>query len=333
MSGEIPDRLIVIDWGTSNFRAFLVDTASGEVLDSRRSASGLRALSQSEFPHYCASQTDDWRQGGGAASGAEGAASGAEGAASGAEGAASGAETVPIYLAGMVGSARGWFEAPQLELPATAADLADNVVAAPGLDNVWIVPGVKQVTPEHVDVMRGEEVQAFGALALAGIDSGDCCLPGTHSKWARLDGGRMTEFTTVMTGELYHAVRFHTLPGEPARDEAPFDESAFRLGVSRAGCPGGVMHALFEARSRHLYAGLEAGQVGSFLSGVLIGEEVHAMRQARPGLDTVRLVGADSLRESYTLALEAAGIRVEAVDSDRATLAGVMAVAARHAGR
>ncbi|WP_110631506.1 2-dehydro-3-deoxygalactonokinase [Salinicola salarius] len=319
MSGAAPDRLIVIDWGTSNFRAFLVDTASGEVLDSRRSASGLRALSQSEFPHYCASQTDDWRNGGGAASGAEGVASGAE--------------KVPVYLAGMVGSARGWFEAPQLELPATAADLADNVVAAPGLDNVWIVPGVKQVTPEHVDVMRGEEVQAFGALALAGIDSGDCCLPGTHSKWARLEGGRMAEFTTVMTGELYHAVRFHTLPGEPARDEAPFDESAFRLGVSRAGCPGGVMHALFEARSRHLYAGLEAGQVGSFLSGVLIGEEVHAMRQARPGLDTVRLVGADSLRESYTLALEAAGIRVEAVDSDRATLAGVMAVAARHAGR
>lgn len=323
MSGEIPDRLIVIDWGTSNFRAFLVDTASGEVLDSRRSASGLRALSQSEFPHYCASQTDDWRNGGGVASGAAGAVSGVKGA-------ASGAAKVPIYLAGMVGSARGWFEAPQLELPATAADLADNVVAAPGLDNVWIVPGVKQVTPEHVDVMRGEEVQAFGALALAGVDSGDCCLPGTHSKWARLDGGRMTEFTTVMTGELYHAVRFHTLPGEPARDEAPFDESAFRLGVSRAGCPGGVMHALFEARSRHLYAGLKAEQVGSFLSGVLIGEEVRAMRQARPGLDTVRLVGADSLRESYTIALEAAGIRVESIDSDRATLAGVMAVAARH---
>ncbi|MGM8931642.1 2-dehydro-3-deoxygalactonokinase [Salinicola halophyticus] len=330
MSGEqqnsAAERLIVIDWGTSNFRAFLVDTNSGEVLDSRRSSSGLRALSQSEFPHYCASQTDDWRHG-------DGAASGADGAASGVDGAASGAKKVPVYLAGMVGSARGWFEAPQLELPATAADLADNVVAAPGLDNAWIVPGVKQVTPEHVDVMRGEEVQAFGALALAGVDSGDCCLPGTHSKWARLDAGRMVEFTTVMTGELYHAVRFHTLPGEPARDEAPFDEAAFRLGVSRAGCPGGVMHALFEARSRHLYAGLEAGQVGSFLSGVLIGEEVHAMRQARPGLEVVRLIGAESLRESYTIALEAAGLRVEAIDSDRATLAGVGAIAAKHARR
>lgn len=299
------ERLIVIDWGTSNFRAFLIDVASGEVLDSRRSASGLRALSRAEFAHYCASQTEAWRENG----------------------------AVPMYLSGMVGSARGWFEAPQLELPVSAMDLADNVVAAPGLDNVWIVPGVKQVSPEHVDVMRGEEVQAFGALSLAGVESADCCLPGTHSKWVHLEGGRMHDFTTVMTGELYHAVRFHTLPGEPARDDAPFDEAAFRLGLSRAGCPGGILHALFEARSRHLYAGLAAEQVGSYLSGVLIGEEVRAMREARPALQRVWLIGAESLRGSYTLALESAGIGVEAVDSDDATLAGVMAIAARHAFR
>ncbi|GHB25303.1 2-dehydro-3-deoxygalactonokinase [Salinicola rhizosphaerae] len=325
------ERLIVIDWGTSNFRAFLVDSDSGEVLDIRRSASGLRALSQDEFPHYCASQIQDWRRGDGAASGSKSGTS----AASGAEnGAASGAKSIPIYLAGMVGSARGWAEAPQLELPVSAAELADHVIAAPGLDDAWIVPGVKQVTAEHVDVMRGEEVQAFGALALseAGADSTsiDCCLPGTHSKWAHLDSGRMTGFTTLMTGELYHAVRFHTLPGEPAREEAPFDEPAFRLGLSRAGGPGGVMHALFEGRSRHLYAGLDAHQVGSFLSGVLIGEEVRAMRDARPQIERVNLVGAESLRRSYTLALEAAGLEVNAIDSDRATLAGVLAIAQRH---
>ncbi|WP_110686884.1 2-dehydro-3-deoxygalactonokinase [Salinicola aestuarinus] len=302
------ERLIVVDWGTSNFRAFLVDASSGEVLDSRRSASGLRALSQHEFPHYCASQTDDWRQ-------------------------REGAACVPIYLAGMVGSARGWAEAPQLALPVSAADLADRVIAAPGLDNAWIVPGVKQVTPTHVDVMRGEEVQAFGALALAGVDTAHCCLPGTHSKWAHLDAGRLVDFTTLMTGELFHAVRFHTLPGEPAREDAPFDESAFRLGLSRAGAPGGVMHALFEGRSRHLYAGLERGQVASFLSGVLIGEEVRTMHTARPEIETVYLVGADTLRESYTLALENAGLTVEALGSDAATLAGVTAIAARHASR
>lgn len=340
------ERLIVVDWGTSNFRAFLVEADSGEVLDSRRSASGLRALSQREFPHYCASQIDDWRDatsaGSGAAKGAakdagsgasQGAGSSASGADSGASGADSGASRVPVYLAGMVGSARGWVEAPQLELPVSAADLADSVVAAPGLDNAWVVPGVKQVTESHVDVMRGEEVQAFGALALAGVESADCCLPGTHSKWARLEAGRLVDFTTLMTGELYHAVRFHTLPGEPARDDTPFDEAAFRLGLDRAGAPGGVMHALFEGRSRHLYAGLEAVQVASFLSGVLIGEEVRAMHAARPDVETVRLVGADALCQNYSLALQAVGINVEFIDSDTATLAGVRAVAARHGAR
>ncbi|GAB2790986.1 2-dehydro-3-deoxygalactonokinase [Halomonas shantousis] len=301
MSAGSAQRLIAIDWGTSNFRAFLVDTQSGECLDSRRSDAGLRSLSTAEFPHYCEAQVGDWRANG----------------------------EVPVYLAGMVGSKRGWSEAPQLDLPVTAADLAAHIVPAPGLANAWIVPGVKVVTPEHVDVMRGEEIQAFGALTLADVSEADCCLPGTHSKWARLEKSRLVDFTTVMTGELYHAVRFHTLPGEPARPDAPFDEAAFCQGLARAGCPGGMLHALFEARSRHLYAGLAAEQVGSFLSGVVIGEEVRAMREARPALTSVILVGAESLRVPYTLALEAAGLAVTYFDSDAATLAGLQTVA-RH---
>ncbi|MHB0774641.1 2-dehydro-3-deoxygalactonokinase [Halomonas sp. WWR20] len=299
MTSKAPRQLIAVDWGTSNFRAFLVDLDTGQCVDSRRSEAGLRALATAEFPHYCEAHVGDWRGDG----------------------------EVPVYLAGMVGSARGWSEAPQLELPVAAADLAAHIVPAPGLANVWIVPGVKVVTAEHVDVMRGEEVQAFGALALAGVSEADCCLPGTHSKWARLEEGRLASFTTVMTGELYHAVRFHTLPGEPARDEAVFDEAAFRQGLGRAGCPGGVMHALFEARSRHLYSGLIAAQVGSFLSGVLIGEEVRAMREARPTLTSVLLVGAENLRVPYTLALEAVGLTVTYFDSDAATLAGLRAIA------
>ncbi|WP_280540417.1 2-dehydro-3-deoxygalactonokinase [Chromohalobacter sp. 11-W] len=295
-------RLIVIDWGTSNFRAFLVDRQSGACLDTRRSEAGLKALETAEFPHYCQAQVGDWREGG----------------------------RVPVYLAGMVGSKRGWSEAPQLDLPVSGRDLAAHVVAAPGLENAWIVPGVKQVDETHCDVMRGEEVQALGALALARVSDADCCLPGTHSKWARLRDERMTTFTTLMTGELYHAVRFHTLPGEPARDDAPFDEGAFRQGLACAQSEDGVLHALFEARSRHLYRGLDAEQVGSFISGVLIGEEVRAMRVARPGLERLLLVGAEALRRPYTLALETAGLEVTPLDSDAATLAGLAAIAEHH---
>ncbi|OBX37480.1 2-keto-3-deoxy-galactonokinase [Halomonas elongata] len=122
-------------------------------------------------------------------------------------------------------------------------------MAAPGLSNAWIVPGLKVVRDDHVDVMRGEEVQAFGALTLSDTASGLCCLPGTHSKWVRLEQERLTDFTTAMTGELFHAVRFHTLPGEPSRERAAFDESGFRQdwkprGIPMARCTRYSRHAV-----------------------------------------------------------------------------------------
>ena len=59
--------------------------------------------------------------------------------------------------------------------------------------------------------MRGEETQLFGALHLLGPDAADGCyvLPGTHSKWVRLHGGRITELRTYMTGELFALLRQH----------------------------------------------------------------------------------------------------------------------------
>ncbi|TLF48275.1 2-dehydro-3-deoxygalactonokinase [Halomonas urmiana] len=299
-------RLIAIDWGTSNFRAFLVDRDSGACLGSRRSDAGLRSMTSREYPYYCAAQVDDWRDD----------------------------AQVPVYLAGMVGARRGWSEAPQLELPVDASALARHVVAAPGMANAWIVPGVKVVRDAHVDVMRGEEVQAFGALALAGRQDALCCLPGTHSKWATLTGGRLVDFTTMMTGELYHAVCFHTLPGEPAREASreggEVDVVAFRQGVQVAGHPAGLLHALFEARSRYLYAGLEGEQVGSFLSGVMIGHEVRT-QVALHGTDTpVMVVGSCALNHLYRLAIDFMGGTVREIDSDHATLAGICALASRH---
>lgn len=312
---QVPGRLIAVDWGTSNFRAFLVDANSGECLESRRSEAGLRSLSSVEFPHYCAAQIGDWRGGSGGDEGNEGN---------------EGYERVPVYLAGMVGSARGWSEAPQLDLPVSASDLANHVVAAPGLDNAWIVPGVKTVSAYQVDVMRGEEIQAFGALAMAGDDTALCCLPGTHSKWVRLEAGRMLDFTTLMTGELYHAVRFHTLPGEPDRGKEAFDAEGFEQGMQAAQHPAGPLHALFEARSRHLYAGLAAAQVGSFISGVLIGSEAHTQRALFSGPQKVLLVGSSALNALYRRALERVGFAVQEIDSDQAILAGVCALARGH---
>ncbi|MCL6417383.1 2-dehydro-3-deoxygalactonokinase [Aestuariirhabdus sp. Z084] len=295
-------RLIVIDWGTSNFRAYLLDAATGQCLDQRESNQGLMALQRDQFAGYCLSQVEQWREAG----------------------------AVPLYLSGMVGSARGWLEAPQPDLPLGFAELAQQAIAIPELHNGWILPGAKQVTDTHVDIMRGEEIQALGALTLANQQSAYCCLPGTHSKWVQLQQQRITGFTTLMTGELYQAVRDHTLPGEPARQHAPFDARAFALGLQRVNDHGGLLHALFETRSRSLYADLSDSQAVSYLSGVLIGEEVRAMGSQHPDLSDLLLVCSPNLREPYTQALQHHRIRVQWFDSASATLAGMRELFRHH---
>ncbi|SEL86932.1 2-dehydro-3-deoxygalactonokinase [Halomonas daqiaonensis] len=290
---------IAVDWGTSNFRAFLVDGQTGRCLGEKRSSAGLRALEPEQFPHYCREQLAEWRM------------------------AAGGIAPLPIYLAGMVGARSGWVEAPQLEMPLTLEALAANLMPAPGLDNAWLVPGARMVTPSHVDVMRGEEVQAFGALSLAQRPGGLCCLPGTHSKWVSARENTLTHFTTLMTGELFHVLRFHTLVGQPIPREEAFDAAGFEQGLAASRHPSGILHALFEARSRYLHSGLEPEQIGSFLSGVLIGSELAGMQPYIEAEEGVVLVGSRELSESYRQALEIHGLAVCQVEADRASIEGI----------
>lgn len=295
------DHLIVVDWGTTNFRAFLVERHGGQVIDEIASAQGVSALKSDEFAGYCDRMLAVWRQQD---------------------------PHLPVYLAGMVGARRGWLESPQPPLPVTLQSLAGQMVAAPGLANGWILPGARLVEADGLcDVMRGEEVQVLGVQHLVHKQNYACCLPGTHSKWARVRNGQLTRFATAMTGELYQTVLAHTLPGQPADGKAPFDEHAFALGLARAASEGGVLHALFEARSRYLYAGLAPQEIGSFISGVLIGEEVQRMVSSWKELSLLYVVGSNTLALPYRLALESHGISVEFITARDATLAGVIAMA------
>ncbi|MQM38551.1 putative 2-dehydro-3-deoxygalactonokinase DgoK1 [wastewater metagenome] len=296
------DRIIVVDWGTTAFRAYLVDADSGACLDRITSGQGMRELAGGSFADYCRERLGDWRRDG----------------------------AVPVYLAGMVGARQGWHEAPQPALPVTAGDLADGLTAAPGLDNTWLVPGVRlHGDGGHVDVMRGEEVQIVGALALAARGDATLCLPGTHSKWARVGDGTLRHFATVMTGELFEAVTRHTLIGVPAADTDTPDGTAFRQGLAESGRPGGLGHQLFTARSRWLYGELAATGIRDYVSGLLIGNEIRGMR----GLyapEGVVLVADGALRPRYEAALGHFGLDAHPVAAADASLAGVLALARRH---
>jgi 2-dehydro-3-deoxygalactonokinase len=225
-----------------------------------------------------------------------------------------------VLMSGMIGSRQGWREVPYIACPAGLPEIAAGLakIACQGMD-VRAVPGLAGAdaagTPE---VMRGEETQILGVLAeFAG--EALACLPGSHSKWARVDRGRILGFETYFSGEAFSAFRAHTILGRLMRD-APTDLAAFDRGVARAGEPGHLLHHLFGVRALGLFGRLGEEESASYLSGLLIGHEVRAA--VPPGCPAngaeVHLIGAAALSSLYARALAAAGARPTVHDEDAA---------------
>jgi 2-dehydro-3-deoxygalactonokinase len=222
----------------------------------------------------------------------------------------------------MAGSRQGWVEAPYVACPAGPAELAQRLHwIEPG--RVALVPGLSDTQGDVPDVMRGEEVQIFGAMRLAGLTDGLFVLPGTHSKWATVRSSRVRGFRTFMTGETYGLFAQHSILARTLDAAAPLDEAAFLRGVAQAGAGEGLLHNAFGVRALGLFGRLSPAQSASYLSGLLIGEELEAQRLPQSG--EVIVIGAPVLVERYALALGKKGARVRAFGTE-ATWAGLRAL-------
>jgi 2-dehydro-3-deoxygalactonokinase len=242
-----------------------------------------------------------------------------------------GAPAVPILLTGMVGSRQGWIETPYVACPAGVADIAKGLVEAPWAgSHCAIAPGV--VT--HAgwpDVMRGEETQVLGTLAVTGATAGRFVLPGTHSKWLDVVDGRITGFRSFMTGEVFAALKGHTILGRLMDAAAPpgsLDRDAFHWGVTvgaAPGAPGDLLHRIFSTRTRALFGDLSSHAAADYLSGMVIGAEVMAARP--PASEVVTIVGSDALVVRYQLAMRALDVAAQPAPADAAAI-GARAIAA-----
>jgi 2-dehydro-3-deoxygalactonokinase len=283
--------LIGLDWGTSSLRAMLIDDAGG-VIEEEARPWGITHLPPGGFRAAYDALTATWR---------------------------SAWPDLPCLAAGMVGSRQGWVEAPYCETPAGAEALAARLatVAEVGLS---IVPGLLLSGPRP-DVMRGEETQVIGALGEAG--SGQAVLPGSHSKWVEVEAGRIVDFRTFMTGELFAALRDHTILGAFGAPEVP-DEAAFARGVlvTRAGTDG-LAPLLFSARALVLTGQLPASGALDYLSGLLIGDELRSA--AKEGAHPL-LIGAAPLCRRYQRAMKLCGIEASIADPG-ATALGLWRIA------
>jgi len=282
--------MIGIDWGTTSFRAFRI-ARDGSIRDRRSSPRGIMNVPDSRFGDTLREEIGPWL--------------------------ALGEDRV--LLSGMIGSRQGWKEAPYLPCPAAPADIAAGLTdIAFEWAQVKLVPGLSGLDAQGVaEVMRGEEAQILGVPALMEA-GGIACLPGTHSKWARVDGGRIVSFSTHMTGDVFAALRGHTILGRTMRD-GPSGGAAFEAGVQRAADPGGLLHHIFGVRAQTLTGVLAETDAAAYLSGILIGHEVAAAMAGTAGT-VVHLIGAPDLAALYAAAIATHGGYAERHDGDAAAL-------------
>ena len=295
--------LIAIDWGSSSFRAYLM-SPDGEVLDEVASGDGIGSVAAGAYPATLQRLIGRWL---------------------------AAHRSLPIIASGMVGSRHGWREAAYVKCPAGPRDVASHLtqVEADGR-RVHLAAGLSYVDEAgQPDVMRGEETEIFG-IADAGARL--IVLPGSHSKWAKVDGDRIVAFKTFVTGELFAALRDHTVAGAFAKAAPAKSAGApFALGVGRgaaaATCEGksGVIGLLFGARSLPLMGALPEDDAGEYLSGLLIGAEIGEARRLFPG-EAPHVAGAEALVARYLAAFEALGVPAYAAPM-RAAARGLFRIA------
>ena len=287
---------VAVDWGTTNLRVWFMNE-NNAVLDQVSTEQGMGALSRDAFePALIAALAP----------------------------VLSDTRVLPVVCCGMVGSRQGWFEAPYATVPVSPLD-AQNVVTVPTTDpriNAFILSGIKQMTPP--DVMRGEETQIAGVLRAYPNFSGCICLPGTHTKWAMVSGGKLTKFNTFMTGEIYallskQSVLRHSVDG------AAWDDAGFVQGVQTSvAAPEKVAASLFGIRAGDLLLDRTVDVSNGLLSGYLIGAEIAAMRDDL-GSSPVVIAGAPKLSALYAQALATIEITADIHDGETCTLDGLIA--------
>ena len=138
---------------------------------------------------------------------------------------------------------------------------------------------------------------------------------GRHAGWITAACGLASE----AVGEAPHILLF---------PEVRFDEAAFLQGIDQSQSTGSVLHHLFAVRTLGLFERLPAAALPSYLSGLLIGEELRT--QALPAQAAASgpliLIGSETLTLRYTLALQHLGISSQSRGAE-ATWAGLFALA------
>lgn len=302
----MPTNLFIAgDWGTSNFRLYLCEHQDNGATRSLETRNGPGASQiDNEFEETLFSLIEPWTKQHG---------------------------ELPVLLSGMVGSTIGWHEAPYLSCPANGDEIAEGRVVfnCRGLE-VSIIAGLKTHNfMGQPDVMRGEELQLLGWMLQhpQNTQSNIVALPGTHNKWALVNGNKVENFLTSLTGETFSLLADHSvLINTPKKKH--FNQQAFLEGVKTIETVGAaqLIHLLFSTRSKQILNDMASKDAPSYLSGLLIAADIlGALTFVNPSLDkslAINIVADGPLSNYYRIAIEHFGFPAIIFDSANISVSG-----------
>lgn len=289
---------IIVDWGSTNFRAFLI---SDGLIADRRVANGQGVLqlhsellgSTDRHEFYSAilkTHLGDWL--------IQNAAS-------------------TVFMCGAIGSREGWVNTGYIEAPANLEKLTQNLrfltpaeSGSLGGANLCILPGlaISQNNGRH-DMMRSEEIKSLGALYHLNLDDGIFCIPGTHCKWVTIRNREVIDFHSVMTGEIYNIMQ-NSGSLAPLFSEEPTDSDieSFDRGLALASENQDLLADIWQVRSHKLWGGNSPLHLQSYFSGILIGHELRQAKSLIKSPQSVILLSDPGIRQDfYKRAIENAG--------------------------
>jgi len=289
--------IVLADWGTSALRVWALDRQA-RLLDERRLDRGMATMPRDDYGR----ELDRLLM-----------AMGVPG-------------DIPVLICGMAGAAQGWQEAPYLDISIDFASLADRAIHIAGQDrDIRILPGIAQRDSHNPDVLRGEETILHG-LVCAGMQEGVVCLPGTHSKWARIAGGRLAGFRTMMTGEMFAIVGERSILRHTVTSDGWSDDDFIAAVREAHVAPTTAFTGLFGLRAGPLLSADEAPHGASRLSGLLIGAELSiCLADHQP----LYLAATGALATRYATALGCLDIDFVMTDADQAVRTGLFDLASR----
>jgi len=235
---------------------------------------------------------------------------------------------IPLIISGMASSSIGMIELPYKMLP-LAVDGSDanvhTIEATPDFPHtVLIISGAR----DEDDVMRGEETMLIGAAILSAENS-IYIFPGTHSKHIIVNGDKAISVKTYMTGEFFKLLSKKSIlslsveEGKGLRD--PANQQSFAQGVKDSNLTD-LLHTSFRVRTNDLFGKLSKEENYYYLSGLLIGTELTALRNKK--FVSITLVSNSTISPYYELAFQILGVDniVNKQNADEAVIRGQMKI-------